>query len=366
VVNFDNGTAGQAFLQAFHSTPPGNQSLNWIFDQSLSSSSEIVNRIENGKAWGAVYMNPQTTDRINQLVHSIQIGQVSNSSYLPASATMIVYDQGRSFATVSGYVLPPIRTAIAVASARYSAYIQSEIAQNSNTTIDQIVAAITLSNSIYSPIGYTEQNLHPAVPYASLLATSLGYLFFWLVMLSLVGMNVRITASLAGKIRIIDIVFIRLFSAIFNCLIISLIYSLIVLWLANFTRAIPFIRFWLFNWLVAITFSAIIALFVLNLGTLAQVALTLFLITNLASSTANIAIELQHRFYRIGYGLPLMHCFTAGRHFLFGSHTKLHVDIGVLFAFYFAAAILAILTGIIRMRRQEKLVLEKVKKTTKK
>jgi len=68
VVNFDNGTAGQAFLQAFHSTPPGNQSLNWIFDQSLSSSSEIVNRIENGKAWGAVYILKQLIVSINWFI----------------------------------------------------------------------------------------------------------------------------------------------------------------------------------------------------------------------------------------------------------------------------------------------------------
>jgi hypothetical protein len=64
--------------------------------------------------------------------------------------------------------------------------------------------------------------------------------------------------------------------------------------------------------------------------------------------------------------LPLFHCFSGGRHLLFGSHTKLNVDIAVLFAFYFAAVIFTILTGVIRMRKQEKLILEENRKKAQK
>lgn len=151
-------------------------------------------------------------------------------------------------------------------------------------------------------------------------------------------------------------------NSVINGLIISLIYSLCVLWFADFHRPVPFIRFWLFNWLAAITFTVIIVLFVINLGALAQVALTLFLITNLSASTTNVAIELQNRFYRVGYGLPLYHCFSGGRHLLFGSYTNLKLDIGVLFAYYFVAVALTILTAVSRMRKQERLILEKNRK----
>ncbi len=366
VTNFDNGTAGDYFIEAFHETPSGNQTLNWIFQNPSDISSSIVDQIEDGRAWASVYMNAGTTDSLNQVLQSILNGNTSNISYLPSSATTIVYDQGRNFNTVNGYVLPPIRAAIAVASADYSAYLQSQVIEQSNATLSNIIASILIANVTYSPIGSTDMDIHPATPYAAFLATSLGYLFLWLIMTSLVGMAVRITQPLAGKVRIIDIVFIRIFNTIFNGLIISLIYSLCVLWFASFTRPVPFIRFWLFNWLVAITFTVIIGLFVINLGALAQAALTLFLILNLSASTTNLAIELQNRFYRIGYGLPLFHCFSGGRHLLFGSHTKLNVDIAVLFAFYFAAVIFTILTGVIRMRKQEKLILEENRKKAQK
>jgi len=366
VTNFDNGTAGDYFIEAFHETPSGNQTLNWIFQNPSDISSSIVDQIEDGRAWASVYMNAGTTDSLNQVLQSILAGNTSNISYLPSSATTIVYDQGRNFNTVNGYVLPPIRAAIAVASADYSAYLQSQVIEQSNATLSNIIASILIANITYSPIGSTDMDIHPATPYAAFLATSLGYLFLWLIMTSLVGMAVRITQPLAGKVRIIDIVFIRIFNTIFNGLIISLIYSLCVLWFASFTRPVPFIRFWLFNWLVAITFTVIIGLFVINLGALAQAALTLFLILNLSASTTNLAIELQNRFYRIGYGLPLFHCFSGGRHLLFGSHTKLNVDIAVLFAFYFAAVIFTILTGVIRMRKQEKQILEENRKKAQK
>jgi hypothetical protein len=362
VNNFDNGLAGTYFIEAFHDTPSGNQTLNWIFQQSSALSSTIVQQIENGKAWASVYMNSGTSNSLTQVLQSILNGNISNISYLPSSAVTIVYDEGRNFNSVNGYVLPPIRAAIAVASARYSAYFQSQATQYSNATLAGVIAAISLANITYSPIGYTNMNIHPATPYAAVLSTSLGYLFLWLIMTSLVAMIIRLTQPLAGKVKIIDVVFIRITNTILNALIISLIYSLCVLWFADFTRPVPFIRFWLFNWLAAMTFTVIIGLFIINLGALAQVALTLFLITNLAASSSNVAIELQNRFYRVGYGLPLYHCFNAGRHLLFGSHTKLNQDIAVLFAFYFAAVILTITTGIYRMRKQERQILEQIRK----
>lgn len=364
MTNFDNGLAGTYFVEAFHNTASGNQTLNWIFQQPSDLSSTIVDQIENGEAWASVYMNAGTSDRLTQVLQSILSGNISNFSYRPSSAVTIVYDEGRNVNTVNGYVLPPIRAAIAMASARYSAYFQSQATQYSNATLATVIAAISYANITYSPIGYTNMNIHPATPFASVLATTLGYLFLWLITGGLVRMVLQITQPLAGKIKIIDIVFIRIINTIFNGLILSLIYSLCVLWFADFTQPVPFIRFWLFNWLATITFTVIIGLFTINLGALAQVALILFIIINLATSSTNVAIELENNFYRVGYGLPLYHCFNAGRHLLFGSYTKLNVDIGVLFAYYFTAVIFAIITAVYRMRKQQQQILEQNRKKT--
>ncbi|CAF1663844.1 unnamed protein product [Adineta ricciae] len=366
VTNFDDGLAGSYFLSAFSNTPPGNQTLKWIFQQSSTLPTWLDEQIEDANAWASVYMNAGTSAQLTQVLQSILSGNATGLSYNPASAVTIVYDEGRNLNTINGYVLPPIKAAIAVASAQYAKYFQSQLSQYSNITLTNVITSILAASITHSPISYTNQNLHPATPYAAILATSLGYLFLWLIMLALVGVIIRLTQPLAGKIKIIDIVCIRIVNSIFNSLIISLIYSLCVLWFAHFTTPVPFIRFWLFNWLAAITFTAIIVLFIINLGALAQLGLQLFLIVNLAAATTNITIELQNKFYHIGYGLPLYHCFNAGRHLLFGSHTRLNVDIAVLFAYYFGAIILTFITGIYRMRKQEQEVLEKNRKENQK
>ncbi|CAF4471285.1 unnamed protein product [Rotaria socialis] len=357
VIDLDHDTAGSYFLTAFHQTPPGNLTLNWIFKQPSEFPSGFADKVENGKAWAVVYMHSNITARVNQIIESILYGYSYNSiSYIPSSAVNIVYDEGRNPNTVDGFTLPPIQIAIATASANYAAYIQARIDSYSNATFNTVMMAVSLSQIISSPIGFTNVNLHPASSYARSLATGLGYLFLWLIMTALVTVNIRITTPLVKKIKLIDIAIIRILSAIFNSLIISLIYSLCVLWFGNFTDAIPFIRFWLFNWLAAYTFVSIIALFSLNLGVMAHIVLILFLILNFSTAGSSLAIELQYTFYRIGYGLPLFHCLSAGRHLLFGSHTRFGVDVGTLIVYCTICILLTIITSAIRMHKQQKLI----------
>ncbi|CAF4290865.1 unnamed protein product, partial [Adineta steineri] len=85
VTNFDNGVAGSYFVDAFHNTPAGNQTLNWIF-QDPSDSSTIIKQIDDGKAWASVYMRAGVSDSLTQIVQSILNGNTSQITYRPSSA----------------------------------------------------------------------------------------------------------------------------------------------------------------------------------------------------------------------------------------------------------------------------------------
>lgn len=356
MIDLDNNIAGSYFLTAFHQTPPGNLTLNWIFVQAYDVSSNFTNIIENGEAWAVVYMNSNVTARINNVIESILYENSLNSrTYISSSAVSIIYDEGRNPSSINVFVLPAIHRAIAIASTNYSAYIQTFISSYPNATLNRIIEVVSASQIISSPIGFTDINLYPAFPFARVLATTLGYTFLWLIMSALVTVTIRITVPLITKIKIIDIAVVRILSSLFNSLIISLIYSLCVLWFGDFTQAIPFIKYWLFNWLASATFASIIALFTLNLGVIANVVLVLFLILNFSASGANLAIELQHQFYRIGYGLPLFHCFSSARHLLFGSYTRFNIDIGTLILYYVVCILLIVVTSVINMQKQQKL-----------
>lgn len=362
VNDFDHDVAGVYFIGAFRQASMGTLSLNWIYQELPSYSSKVIDDIEDGKAWASVYINAGTTEQLNSVVQAIITGDTSNISYRPSSAVTVVYDEGRNVATVDGSVLPVIRAVIAGASAAYAAYMQAQFVALSNTTLSNgtvpnatsanVAAAIKLVDITYSPLGFTPVNLHPAFPYARIWTVALAYLFLWLITIPLVALNIRVLRPLEGHVKVLDIVLLRLFSTIFHSLIFALIFSLCVLWMAEFTRAVPFIRFWLLNWISTVVFTIIVALYTRKTNEIAQLILTVFLVLNFSATTDLIAIELQNPFFRIGYALPLYHSITAASHFLYGSHTKLGVNFGALIAYCVALIILSFIPVFVQLCRR--------------
>jgi len=168
------------------------------------------------------------------------------------------------------------------------------------------------------------------------------------------GRGLLYISFLVGTIHWFDLIVFRVTNGIFQGFIISLIYSLIVLWLFGIHSGSLFMRYWMFNWLAAMIFGIIFALFTVNLGVIANSALTVFAILMLAGATIQISLELAPRFYRYGYGLPLYNIINGGRHLLFNSHSRFALNVGVLLIYFFAFWITAIILSILQMKRSER------------
>ena len=166
--------------------------------------------------------------------------------------------------------------------------------------------------------------------------------------------NLTTVLSLVGKVHWFDLITYRVCNGIFQTLIVSLIYSLIVLWFFSIDSGALFMRYWMFNWLSMTVFGLIIALVTVNLGLLANLFLTIFVFLMLASATLQITLELSPRFFRYGYGLPLYHIINGGRHLLFKSYSQFGIDVGVLGIYFGVLWIAAILTSILSIKRQQK------------
>lgn len=222
--------AGAFFLKASYNSQPGSLTLNWIFKQNCESPTDIVHDVDRGQVWAAVYIRSQVTSLINQIIDSIlQASPFNSSNYVPSSAVTIIFDEVRSVNCVKGFILPAIEAAVANASSAYTTYLQSRIQSSSDVTLDSLVATVSIAPILSSPIDYTTMNLCPASPYARCLSTNLGYLFLWLLMAALVTVNIRISAPFLDKVKLIDIIVVRILSTIVNSVIISLIFSLCVL-----------------------------------------------------------------------------------------------------------------------------------------
>jgi ABC-type polysaccharide/polyol phosphate export permease len=166
-----------------------------------------------------------------------------------------------------------------------------------------------------------------------------------------------------GKIHYLDLLVYRVLNGFFQGFIVSLIYSLIVLWFFGIHSGSLFMRYWMFNWLSVMVFGLIVVLFTTNFGSIANSVLTVFIMLMLASGTIQISLELSPRFYRYGYGLPLYHIVNGGRHLLFDSHERFALTVGVLLIYFGVFWIVVIVTSALWMKKQEHKVLKEKQKT---
>lgn len=153
---------------------------------------------------------------------------------------------------------------------------------------------------------------------------------------------------LVTQIHWFDLLIYRICNGLFQPLIISLIYSLIVLWLFTMNSFGHFMRYWMFNWLGTMIYTTTIALFTINFGRFANTSLIFLLILMISGSTIQLTIELSPSFYRYGYGLPLYHMVNGSRHLLFDSSTNFSLHIGILLIYNVFLWFCVIFTSIVR------------------
>ncbi len=150
---------------------------------------------------------------------------------------------------------------------------------------------------------------------------------------------------LVEKVHFLDLLLYRVLNSIFQAFMISLIYSLIVLWFFGIHSGSLFMRYWMFNWLSIFILGKMVAIFTINFGSLADSFIKAFVALMLAAATIQISLELAPRFYRYGYGLPLYHIINGARHLLFNSHSRFALDVGVLLIYFGIFSIVAITTS---------------------
>ncbi|CAF1118268.1 unnamed protein product [Didymodactylos carnosus] len=360
LVDFDQEQAGTVFLQAFK----GNPALGWIYRSPAyyqNDPDRLIHEVNDGNVWAAVYIKAGTTQLINSTINSIFT--TTYESTVPLNPTItFIYDEGRSI-SVPFYIIQPITNALMGISARYSAILLNQLNQrllsSSNGSIVLSINSVLIGPALSNPLRYTVLNIHPAFSYAGTIGTTLGYLFLWVIAVAHVGLTIGITSPLIGKFKIIDIILFRLFYGLFQGLIFAIIFSLCVLWFTGAPLHGIFVRYWLFNWLAIMTAIAINGTVTISFGDFAEFVLLIFLVLNLATGANIIPLELSSRFYRIGYGLPLYQCMSAGKHFVFGSFTHLSLNVGVLLAWYFGILGFILVITYYRGKKQEQKLLEK-------
>lgn len=176
VVDFDHDLASYYFLNAFRTSGPGNLTLHWRYKDQSDYNNNVDNAqldVENGYVWASVVLRPNTTLYINQtLSEFIDSSTLLTSPFIFTSPILVTYEDGRNSYTVTNYVVPAIREALAVANVQYGQMLRQELIANlssssnssTNRTV-QLMNTFQLGSFLADPLAATYENLRPASPY---------------------------------------------------------------------------------------------------------------------------------------------------------------------------------------------------------
>jgi len=313
---------------------------------------EVRQAIYNWDAWAAIIINPNASALLYQAVAS------GNTSYDPIGACQLVYQDSRDDTNWYDFMLPLISKVQTQAQSQVGEKWAKMVLQNaSDANALQRIQAVP--QAINPAIGFSEFNLRPFYPYTSIPAVSIGLIY--LIIISFFSFSFYMPIHMQylspqghPPLKFPQLIAWRWAATITAYLFLSLAYSFVSMaFQINFFGTNPvtsetqvtmveygnpvayghgtFPVYWMLNYFGMIALGLACENVAMVVG---QPWMGLFLIfwviTNV--STSFYDIEIAPEFYRWGYAWPLHSIVEGSRQILFGLHSRIGLDFGILVA----------------------------------
>ncbi|KAF1990753.1 hypothetical protein K402DRAFT_410194 [Aulographum hederae CBS 113979] len=308
--------------------------------------------VYNWDAWAAIIINPNATSMLYSAIRS------SNSSYDPFGACQLIFQTARDDTSYYNYVLPQLEMFMTEATSMVGQEWARMVAANASDPA--VVAGMQAAPQALSPaIGFSRFDLRPFHPYTATPTVSIGLIY--LIILSFFSFSFYLPIHMKylvpkghPPLKFWQLIVWRWVATITAYLFLSLAYSLISLaFQINFSGGNPvtsetevtmieygnpdaygrgtFPVYWMLNYW---------GMFALGLAceNVAMIVgqpwtglwLIFWVITNV--STAFYAIDIEPRFYYLGYAFPLHQVVEGSRQILFDLHSRIGLNFGILIA----------------------------------
>ncbi|KAH7088878.1 MNNG and nitrosoguanidine resistance protein [Paraphoma chrysanthemicola] len=330
----------------------GKPTLGW----SIRPASEFNNdpmqvrqAVYDFHAWAAIIINPNATAMLYQAIAT------GNTSYEPLGACQLVYQDSRDDTNWSNFMLPIISPFMTQAQSMVGQRWAGMVMQNASDagTLSNIQA---VPQAINPAIGFSEYNLRPFYPYTGIPAVNAD-----LIIISFFSFSFYLPIHMQflspkghPPLKVPQLVLWRWFATISAYFMLSLAYSLVSLaFQINFSTTNPvtsttevteiaygnpisyghgtFLVYWMLNFFGMIALGLACENMAMVVGQPWMGCFLIFwVITNV--STSFYDIEISPAFYRWGYAWPLHSIVEGSRSILFGLHSRLGLDFGILIA----------------------------------
>jgi len=306
----------------------------------------------NWDAWAAIIINPNASALLYDAVAT------GNTSYDPLGACQLVYQDSRDDTNWFDFMLPIISQFMTQAQSQVGQQWAGMVLQNASdgAALANIQA---VPQAVNPAIGFSEFNLRPFYPYTSIPAVSIGLIY--LIIISFFSFSFYMPIHMQylspkghPPLKFPQLILWRWLATLAAYFFLSLAYSWVSLaFQINFSNTNPitsetqvtvseygnpiayghgtFPVYWMLNFfgMIALGLACENVAMVIGMPWMG-LFLILWVITNV--STSFYDIEIAPGFYRWGYAWPLHSIVEGSRQILFGLHSRIGLDFGILIA----------------------------------
>ncbi|KAL4867646.1 hypothetical protein BDV12DRAFT_118289 [Aspergillus spectabilis] len=348
VVDFDSGNSQDAIVgpAVVNLTEKiiasGGENLGYTIKSAAEFNNNPVavrQAVYDEHCWAAIIVNPDATSLLRDAV------TIGNNSYDPSDAAQFVTISARDQTTFSSYITPSLNS--------FELQLRSEFGpQWVRSLAEQSVNLSRTSQAVNPAIAFTTVDLRPFSPAAATPSITIGLIY--LIILSffsfpfLMPVHGMLLKGNHPPLKVPHWILWRVLSSITAYFFMSLFYSLVSLAFQipfsnspapdtisadnpNAYGKGSFVVYWMLNWvgMAALGFPCENMAMVLG-APYSALWLIFWVICNV--STGFYALDLAPGFFKWGYAWPLHRIVEASRTILFGTHSRIGLDFGVLFA----------------------------------
>ncbi|KAG0253516.1 hypothetical protein BG011_006330 [Mortierella polycephala] len=326
VVDLDRSIIGNRFLNftEVNNAVPGQ--VNWMIQTDYKDVKEVVADVERGLYWGAIVVQPNASTMLNKALAT------PLSDYDPTKAFLFIYDGGRDPLVVKPYVVASMYSQFLQFTKIFNptwVYIVLSFAAESNATLVELTEAPQV---LGIPVAFEEMDLHP--PTASIItsATSVAYIWIFLVAGGSTYMVAHIVQPMTRYASVRRTIITLLLPLLLFLCSLSMAYSVLLL-----VFGVPFesVGQFMSLFMSILLLQAVVASLVLFLIFLIPVVFipiitTTFVVMNVIAIFN--PVELMPAFYQWVYAMPFLNAVQMARFVLMGSYNRLSYNLPILFA----------------------------------
>ncbi|KAG0349738.1 hypothetical protein BG005_010727 [Podila minutissima] len=327
VVDLDFGMVGAQYTNFANFLNNQTSQLHWVVQpkDKFKTLDQVKTQVQSGDYWGAVVIMPNTSSTLNKMLST------PSKDFDPSGAFAFVYDGGRDPLVIKPKIVANMYTSFLQFSKLFNPmWIRFSIGLYTQQGVN-ITNLYDAPQILGTPVAFTEYDLHPTTASIITSATSVAYIWIFLV----AGGSTYLVANMVQPLTKYSSVPRTMMSLLFPLLLflvtLSMVYSILLL-----TFGVPFKDG------VSQFLSLFGGMLLLQLAVSSMVLFLIFLIPVVYIPTITITfvilnviavfnpVELMPKFYSWVYAMPFLNAVQIARYVLMGSYNRLHYNLPIL------------------------------------